>query len=56
MIEKLEGYKTYIVGIATLLYAIGGGIAKFHDWNMAAQLISTALLGMGIRQGITNGY
>ena len=48
----LEGKKTYIVGIATILYAIGGIIIGEMDANAAFQLIATGLAAMGIRHGM----
>ena len=50
----LNGYKTYLVTVATLMYAIGGGIAGYIDWSLAVPLILAAL-GLGaVRSGITH--
>jgi hypothetical protein len=49
----LEGKKTYIAVIATILYAliVQGWMAG--DWAVAMQMISTALIGAGIRSSIS---
>lgn len=49
---KIDGYKTYIVGIALICYAIGGAVAGKID---VAAAIQSGLIGlgmMGLRQGI----
>lgn len=49
MFTFLQGKKTYIVGIATLLYAAFGYFQGFISAEQAAQLVSPALLVMGLR-------
>ena len=48
----LDGYKTYITGIATIAYALGGAIIGKVDWNIAIPLTLGALEIMGVRQAI----
>ncbi len=50
---KLEGKKTYIIGIAMICYAIGGAIIGKVDVNAAIQLGLEALAIMGLRKGIS---
>ena len=54
MVEiKIDGMKTYIVGMSLIMYAIGGWVAGKVDINTAIQ---SALLGlgmMGLRHGIS---
>ena len=54
MIEKirksLEGKKTYLTGLATILGCI---IAWINSGELNMNLIITALLGMFIRAGVT---
>ena len=52
MIMKLDGYKTYVVAIATICYAFGGLIAGKRDFNTAAQLVFLGFGMMGLRHGI----
>ena len=51
-LEDLKGYKTYIVMIATICYALGGAVAGFLDWGFAIPLILGAL-GLG---GLRNAF
>ena len=48
----LNGKKTYIIGIALLLWAIGGAVVNKHTWDTAIQEGLIALGMMGIRNGI----
>ncbi len=50
--KMLDGKKTYIVGIATIAYAIGGAIIGKVDWNVAIPLVLGALSVFGIRIGM----
>ena len=49
---KIKGNKTYIVGAALILYAVGGAIAGKIDVNVAIAEILVALGMMGLRNGI----
>ena len=49
---KLKGNKTYIVGIATLMYLIGGVVAGKLDFAASVPLALIALEGMGLRHGM----
>ena len=48
----LDGKKTYIVGVSTLAYAVGGLVAGKLDFNLAIASILAALQMMSIRHGI----
>jgi hypothetical protein len=48
----LTGKKTYIVGLGTILGAVGGVMSGALPLEQAVQLVVTALLGMTIRSGI----
>ena len=48
----LDGKKTYIVGVALLLWAIGGAVAGKIDWNTAITEILVACGMLGLRLGI----
>jgi len=45
-LAKLKGYKTYIMVIATICYAVGGMVAGLVDYNVGIPLILGAL-GLG---------
>lgn len=45
---KLDGYKTKIVVVATILYAISGLILGHIDANTAITMILAAMGGLGI--------
>lgn len=49
-----NGKKTYIVGIGTILGAVGGVMSGGLPLDQAIQLVVTALLGMTIRHGVNN--
>lgn len=49
---KIDGYKTYIIGIAFLCYALGGLVAGKVDVNAAIQAVLIGLGMMGLRHGI----
>ena len=49
----MNGKKTYITGIATIIFAAGGWLLGHLSAEQAAQLISTSLLAMGLRHGIS---
>ena len=42
-LRDLEGKKSYLIAVAAAMYALGGAVAGFHDWNYAL----TVLLGAG---------
>lgn len=50
--KDLEGYKTYLTMVATLMYALGGLAAGFIEWNAAIALILGALGVSGLRHGM----
>jgi len=52
-LSKVNGYKTYIVMVAAICYALGGVVAGFHDWNATILIILTALGIGGVRNAIT---
>lgn len=47
-----NGSKTYIVGVATIMWAAGGFVAGKVDGTTAIQGILFALTMMGVRHGI----
>ena len=49
---KINGYKTYIVAIGLIMYALGGWAAGKVDPNTAIQSVFLALGMMGLRDGI----
>jgi len=49
----MNGRKTYIVGIAMIVYAVAGVASQSHDFNSAIELILEALAIMGLRHGIS---
>ncbi len=49
-----NGYKTYIVAIATVCYALGGAVAGFVPVNEAVYLVLGALGLSGLRHGLQN--
>jgi len=53
--SSLNGYKTYIVGLATLAFAIGGFLSGHIEGTQAIELISIALTGMGLKHGQQTG-
>lgn len=53
-LEKFQGYKTYIIAVATVCYALGGAVAGFVPVNEAVYLILGALGLSGLRHGIQN--
>ena len=50
--EKLKGKKSYLVGIGTLLAAVGLYLQGNIELGAAVQLAVTALMGIFIRKGI----
>ena len=53
--DFLSGKKTYLVTIATLMYALGGWVAGYIETSSAINLILFALGLSGLRHGITTG-
>ena len=49
----LSGYKTYITGIVGIVTAVGGFLSGTIQLPEAIQLGITSILGMTIRNGIT---
>lgn len=52
VLGKIQGYKTYIIAVATVCYALGGAVAGFVPVNEAVYLILGALGLSGLRNGI----
>lgn len=50
--SMLSGKKTYIVGIAMILYSITGAVAGKHDFNTGFQLVMQGLGFIGLRLGM----
>ena len=53
-LSQLKGYKTYIMIVATICYALGGAVAGFVDYSVAIGLILGVLGLGGLRDAITN--
>ena len=51
--EKLDGYKTYLVGTATIIFGISGLIIGKIDANQAMELVFVGLGMMGLRHGLS---
>jgi hypothetical protein len=51
-ISKLNGYKTYIVAAASVVYALVSYWNGTLDGGQAQDMVQTALLGLTIRHGI----
>ena len=54
MFTALVGYKTYILGIGVIVSAICAYLAGVADLSQTLNVIWPALMGMFIRNGITN--
>ena len=52
MIKLLSGNKTYLLGIATILYGATGFVLGSHDANTAMELVGQGFAMVFIRQGI----
>jgi len=48
----LDGYKTYIIGVAMFCYALGGLVAGKVPANAAIQVFLEACALMGLRAGL----
>lgn len=53
MLTMLNGYKTYIVGCLSVIYAVIGVYLGQFDMNHAAEIVMAALGGMALRHGIS---
>ena len=42
-LSDFEGKKSYIIAVAAAMYALGGAVSGYHDWNYALSV----LLGAG---------
>jgi len=51
--DKLNGKKTYIVAVLTIIYAVTGAAIGKIDWNTAVGIILAALGMSGLRHGIS---
>ena len=49
---NIDGYKTYILGVGAIMWALGGMVAGKVDVNTAIQTILGALAAMGRRHGV----
>lgn len=50
----LSGKKTYIICLATLVYAVLGGLLNLLPWDQAVAMIFAALSVAGLRNGLSN--
>lgn len=53
MFDKISGYKTYFLGVAAILAAIGGYLNHAMDLTGMIEAIFAAIGTMTIRHGIT---
>ena len=53
-INWFHGKKTYIISSVTILWALIGAFAGWLEWDVAGQMITTALMASGIRHGVSN--
>jgi len=53
--DRFDGYKTYLIAAATVVYAVAGWVIGQLDGGTAAQLVATALSAAGLRHGIRTG-
>lgn len=53
LLAKLNGWKTYILGVGAILTAIGTYLAGGLDLKSAAEAVWAAVMAMSIRHGIT---
>ncbi len=51
--QWLDGKKTYVVGIVSIVSAAVAAYYGTTTWDDAAKIIETAVLGMTIRHGVT---
>lgn len=49
----MTGYKTYIVGIAMVLFGASGIVMEVHDWDTGVKIILEGLGIMGLRAAMT---
>lgn len=52
MLQKIDGYKTYISAILIAVYAISGLLMGYHDGNEAFKLVLEAIALASIRHAI----
>ena len=50
--DTINGKKTYLVCLATLVFAGLGFVLDYLDKAQATQLVALALTGMGLRHGM----
>ena len=55
MLKSLEGKKTYIVAVASLIYAATGYYTQALSAADALQVAQAALMGAFIRHGVKSG-
>jgi hypothetical protein len=51
-LDKISGYKTYAIAIATLAYAVGGVATKHLTLDQAIQLVLASGAVASLRHGI----
>lgn len=50
----LNGKKTYLIAVLIIIYAVAFRGLGANDWNTALGMISTALIGMSLRDAISS--
>jgi len=53
MFKLFDGYKSYIVAFAMVVYAVAGGYLQYVEPNEAIELVFAAAAVAGIRHGIS---
>ncbi len=53
ILSKINGWKTYIIGVGAILTAIGAYMNGSLDVKSALEAVWAAVMGMSIRHGIT---
>ena len=51
----LSGYKTYIAAVVAVVGAVGAYLSGDMSIADAAQIVVTALIGVFVRNGVSNG-
>lgn len=54
ILNLLQGKKTYIICIATIVYAILGVALGQIEWNTFITLLGEATIGLGLRSAVSN--
>lgn len=53
LLSKLSGFKTYVVGVAAILTAVGAWMGGALDIKGMVEAVWAAVMAMTIRHGIT---